>query len=90
MRREYSISSTLHLAFGEVGHEWVIEDRFTVRLGMGFAKAFAASTSVDADFTDLGPQFAVFGNAAAAYLDDLYTSYVYVPTLSFGAGYRFR
>ena len=50
----------------------------------------AADTSVDARFTPVLPGAnAELETFAEEYLDDLYTTYVISPTLSFGAGYVF-
>ncbi len=89
--REFDVTSTLHLLVIEAGYEWtLLDDHLVIRAAAGFAGALGASTSVEPQFTPLVP-FAInaYTDATATYLDDLYTSYVFTPTVTIGAGYRF-
>jgi hypothetical protein len=86
--RAYSVSSTLHLAFIDVGYEFFISRHVFLRASLGFAGALAASTTVEADAPEPN-QYARFAGAAGDYLDELYTSYVFLPTLGIAVGHRF-
>jgi hypothetical protein len=87
----FRASSLVHMFDAEIGYMWaMIEDHLTIRLALGFAGTVASSTSV-------GPLFAPSQPAAVdewtarseAFLDGIYTKYLFLPLLSVGMGYRF-
>jgi len=85
--RPFDLRSTLHMADVEVGWNFALS-RLGLRVAIGGAFTFAASTHVSAGYTPLSPQLAEeFARAAEAYLDDVYTSYVFTPVLSVSASY---
>jgi hypothetical protein len=88
--RHYRVSSTLHLVMLEFGWEQPILDWLFVRGGLGFAGAQGASSSIEPTFSDVNAQLLnEYCKQSAEYLDQLYTTYVYTPTLTLGVGVRF-
>lgn len=88
--RTYAIDSTLHMLDVELGWQWLAWQRVTFRLGLGAALTIGATTSIEPNQPPLYPQVSRhFTEQAADYLDHVYTSYVFTPTVSFAAGYRF-
>ncbi|MBI4700951.1 MAG: hypothetical protein HY744_07285 [Deltaproteobacteria bacterium] len=89
----FSVGSRLHLLVAEAGYEWLLWDRLVIRAAAGFAGTVAAKTKAEAQFSTgrakIDALITEFGNYGAAYLDDIYTSYVYTPTITVAAGYRF-
>jgi hypothetical protein len=88
----YNVSSTLQMIDADLGWEWkLFGDRMVIEAGLGFSATLAASTSATPETTTAhGTKVRdAFGDAAAKYLDGLYTSYVYVPVATVAAGYRF-
>ncbi len=89
---EYAVNSTLHLIGLEVGWQWVIAERWTIRTALGGAFTVAAASTVEAEFSVPRAGTALvdaFEGIAEQYLDDTYTSYVHTATVSVAAGYRF-
>ncbi|MEL6179234.1 MAG: hypothetical protein AAFS10_09780 [Myxococcota bacterium] len=83
----YDVSCTLHMLDVEVGWEWDLEP-WVMRAAVGAAFTLGSSTDIkpgadDSTFTQALITF------SENYLNDLFTSYVHSPTLSFSAGYRF-
>ena len=88
--RHYRVSSTLHLVVLELGWEQALLDWLFVRGALGFAGAQGASSSIEPTFTDIeAALLRAYCEQAAEYLDQLYTTYVYTPTLTLGVGVRF-
>ncbi len=88
--RAYDIASTLHMIDAEVGWRFILWKNLSLRVALGFAGTFVASTSVDPTFPVVLPQVVhTFTKPAEDYLNDIYTSYVFFPTLSVGLGWRF-
>lgn len=88
--REVAVHSTLDMVDVEVGWEWRLPHRIEVRAALGGAFTFAASTTITPDYTPANPAATqAFNNAAAAYLDNEYTSYVFTPVITVNAGYLF-
>jgi hypothetical protein len=87
---QFDVRSTLHMVDVEVGYELRLVEHLHLRLALGGAFTFAASTSV-------APKNAVvdtfvldqFSARAADYLDGTYTHYVHTPVVSASAGYAF-
>ena len=88
----YTVDSTLHMIDVELGWRWTFLKTWMIRVGLGFAATVYADTAVTPDFAPI-PIVAnavyKFAHAAEAYLDQVYTSYVFTPTLSIGLGFRF-
>ena len=88
--RAYDVSSTLHMIDVEVWWRFILWRGLSLRVALGFAGTFASSTSVDPTFPVILPQVvSAFTKPAEDYLDDVYTSYVFFPTISVGLGWRF-
>ena len=90
---DYFLKSRLTMATIELGHEWIIKERFVVRASLGGLFTLGASTTAEA----LAEEGTPFARARAAgrgvledYLDETYTRYVHTPTLGVEAGWRFR
>lgn len=88
--RHYKVSSTLHLVVLEVGWEQPLLDWLMVRAALGFAGAQGASSSIEPTFSDVDATLLkAYCEQTAEYLDQLYTTYLYTPTLTLGVGVRF-
>lgn len=88
--RHYRVSSTLHLVVLELGWEQALLDWLMVRGAIGFAGAQGASSSIEPTFSDVNAALLnAYCEQAAEYLDQLYTTYVYTPTLTLGVGVKF-
>ena len=87
--RAYQIDSTLHLIDVELGWEWVFDDTWTLRTALGYAGTVASSTTVEAQFpARFTAAVHAIESGTAAYLDDVYTSYVHTAVLTLGIGFR--
>jgi len=75
----------------EIGYMWsVLDDHLTLRLALGFAGTLNAVTTVEPQFTPDDPaRVHTFTSVGAQYLDGVYTTYLFMPVLSFALGYRF-
>ena len=85
----YDVTSTLQMIDADLGWEWTFfRDHLVLEASLGFAGTLAASTSAvpQGTATRVGD---AFGAEAAAYLDSLYTSYIFSPVATVTAGYRF-
>ncbi len=87
----FDVDSTLHLLVVEAGYEWTLfGDHLLIRLAAGFAGTIGSSTTVEPQFKPLLPMLVgSYAKDTAEQLDDIYTSYVFTPTITVGAGYRF-
>ncbi len=82
--------STLHMINIDLGWEFVFWERFILRLAIGAALTVGAHTEVTPNYTPRTPRLVgEFTELAGDYLDGLYRSYVFTPTISVGLGYRF-
>ena len=84
----YSVSSTLHMVDIELGWCWTLFRGLTLRAAVGAALTVGADTSVEPlayQGSRLVKQFSAFSET---YLDDIYTSYVFTPTLTVAVGWR--
>lgn len=87
--RTYDISSTLHMIDAEIGWGFSLWRGLTLRVALGFAGTMAASTSVEPAFPVIIPQVVDgFTKPTEDYLNNIYTSYVFAPTLSVGLGWN--
>lgn len=88
-RLEYDVASTLHMLDLEIGWRFALDERWSLRVALGFAGTVASSTTVAPTYRPLRPEeVAAFTASAEAYLDDIYTGYVHAPTVSVALGYR--
>lgn len=90
---DYDVRSTLHMVDVETGWRWLVwEDRIVLRAALGFAGTVGAKTTMEpkdaSRLTDTAALQAL-AREGEAYLDDLYTRYVFTPVVSVGVGYRF-
>lgn len=90
---DYDVRSTLHMVDVETGWRWLFwEDRIVLRAALGFAGTVGAKTTLEPkDATRLTDSAALqtLAREGEAYLDDIYTRYVFTPVVSVGVGYRF-
>lgn len=87
--RRYRIDSMLHLLTAEVGWEWVFADAWVVRVGAGMVATIAAGTEMGYRAQRSGPlQHDELSAAYAAWLDDVYTSALFAPTVTVALGLR--
>ncbi len=89
--RPYRVASTLHMIDAEIGYMWaVLDDHLTLRLSLGFAGTLNSVTTVEPQFQPVDPAgVKAWTRTGAQYLDGVYTSYLFLPLLSFAIGYRF-
>lgn len=90
---DYDVRSTLHMVDVETGWRWLLwRDRIVLRAALGFAGTVGSKTVLEPkDTTRLTDTAALqtLAREGEAYLDDIYTSYVFTPVVSVGVGYRF-
>ena len=83
----YLVEATLHMFDAEVGWEWWVVDRISLRLGLGVASTIDASASVEED-----GGLPILADAAAEIAEDQLEEnlerYVHTPTLSLAIGVR--
>lgn len=88
--KTYSARSTLHMLDIELGWEWEIVRHLFARVALGGAFTVGSSTTITPDFQPRAPRLTTaFASYGEAYLDDVYTSYVFTPVASVWAGYAF-
>ncbi len=88
-RRDYDVTSTLHMVDVELSYRWVLGPGVVLRVGVGFAGTVAAQSKVTPRYTPiLWSPVRTFTRAAEDYLDDTYTSYVFTPTVTVAVGWR--
>ena len=87
--RELTASSTLHTLDVDLGWRWQLPHRFVIQAGLGGVFTVAASSTIVPDYVPKDPaSTAMYTAEAAAYLDHIYTKYVYSPTIVVSLGYR--
>ncbi|MBK8481943.1 MAG: hypothetical protein IPL40_12335 [Proteobacteria bacterium] len=86
--QSFSVSSRLHMLDVEFGWSWRLGPRWRLRAAVGGAFTVASRTRIEARFKPRAPRaveaFAAYGEA---YLDDIYTSYVFTPVVGASVGY---
>ncbi len=89
----YDVRSTLHMLDVETGWRWLVwRDRIVLNAALGFAGTVASKTTLEPrDPSPLTDTMALrtLANEGEAYLDDIYTDYVFTPVVTVGIGYRF-
>jgi len=86
----FSATATLHMIDLVAGWEWpMLRDHLVVRASVGFAGTVASTTALSPDFTPNRPMaVAQLVGAGEAYLDDIFTRYVFMPTFALGVSWR--
>lgn len=88
--RRFEVRSVLHMLDVELGWEWTVARRLRLRAAIGGAFTVASSTSIDPEYEPSAPRLTEqFTAASEDYLDDIYTTYVHTPVVTFAAGYAF-
>ena len=89
-QKGYNVASLLHMVDVDLGWQWIVSKGLTFRVGIGCALTVGAQTTVTPNFQPraMAAQ-AKFTAAAASYLNETYTSYVFSPTITFAVGWRF-
>lgn len=88
--RGYDVQSILHLLDIELGWQWPVWRGLTFRVALGAALTVWSNTTVTPRFQPRLPGLQEqFTSAAEQYLDNTYRSYVFTPTVTFAAGWRF-
>jgi hypothetical protein len=87
---QYEVNSTLHMIDIELGWQWhVWQRRIMLAVAVGFLGTVGSSTSVTPLTTSAFPALTnAFVRGSAAYLDNIYQSYVFTPTISLVSGYN--
>ncbi|MBM4398140.1 MAG: hypothetical protein FJ087_20945, partial [Deltaproteobacteria bacterium] len=86
----YGIKTQIHMIDAEIGYEWILWKHVTIRAAVGFAGTVGAATSISPPSSSKFPKVAAeFARDSEAYLDDVFTSYVFTPVVSVAAGWRF-
>lgn len=89
----YDVRSTLHMVDFETGWRWLLwRDRIVLTAAVGFAGTVGAKTVLEPkDASPLTDTAALktLVDEGEAYLDDIYTSYVFATVATVGVGYRF-
>ena len=81
-----SLDSTLHGLEAMLGYRWVI-DGLSIRVGLGMFATLGAAASISVD-SPLNPNLtAELARLGEDYLEDIYRSYVFTPSLGVGVGY---
>jgi hypothetical protein len=84
----FDISTTVQGITFEIGWVWLIEDRWQLRAGIGGMHTFASSTNINKRNGNETADDRSLESAAAAYIDNVMTTYVYSPMVTFTAGFR--
>ena len=89
---EYDIASTLHMLDVELGWEWLLFDQLTLRTALAYTGTMGSSTTVEALFDSDRPvvqdAIGAFEATSAAYLDDVYSSYVHSAVVTIAVGWQ--
>jgi hypothetical protein len=84
----FDISTTVQGITFEIGWVWLIEDRWQLRAGLGGMHTFASSSTITKRGGHETADDKTLENGAAAYIDNVMTTYVYSPMITFTAGFR--
>ena len=88
--RSYTVGSLLHQADVELGWQWSVGERWTVRAALGGAFTFKSAATVEPDYEPAVPVLTeAFTTLAENELNDVYQQYVHLPVLSLSVGYVF-
>ena len=80
------LRSTLHGIDAQIGYRWHLGS-VTVRLGLGFFATVGSAATIDVD-SPLNPELTdELSRLGEDYLEDIYQSYVFTPSLGLGIGY---
>lgn len=88
-----AMNSRLHMIDMELGWDFELGERASLRLGAGWAYTLYSKTRVVAEFEESTQmpedEVALFEEISGKYLDAIYRSYVHPPSLSLAFGVRF-
>ena len=88
--RTYDVTSTLHMLDVEIGWRYELWRGLTLRAAVGFAGTLGAQSEVAPAYRVVARRAVeAFTGAAERYLNDVYSTYVFTPVVSFALGYRF-
>lgn len=88
--KTYDAKATLHMVDAEVGWDFAVWERLSVRLAIGGAFTVASSTTIEPTYSPRAPRLVQeFTAEGEKYLDDTFTSYVFTPVVGLGVGYLF-
>jgi hypothetical protein len=89
IRRRYEFDSTLHLLTVEVGWEWVLGDAWVIRVAGGMIAAVGSQTRMGYRTRRGGTlEHDEISQAYERWLDDVYCSALFVPTVTVALGLR--
>ncbi len=85
----YDVDATLHMLDAEIGWEWWIADRLSLRLGLGAATTLDSNSSVEPTSARRLPLVTgIFTSIAERELDQVLERYVHTPTITAAIGWR--
>jgi hypothetical protein len=87
--RRYEVDSLLHLADVELGWQWTVRERWTVRAALGGAFTFKSAATVEPEYEAIPVLTDLFTTLAEDELNEVYRKYVHLPVLSLSVGYVF-
>jgi hypothetical protein len=87
---DYTVDSLLHMVDVELGWQWEVRERWTVRAAVGGALTFKSAATVEPDFEPAVPAVTnLFTSLAEGELNRVYQRYVRLPVVSLSVGYVF-
>jgi hypothetical protein len=86
--RPFQLDAMLHMADVEVGYDFHLSRRWQIRAAIGGAFTFAASVHIEPGFLPVSSQLVnQFSRDAEVYLEDVFTSYGFMPVASVSVAY---
>jgi hypothetical protein len=86
-----SASSVLHMLDVEIGWAWLVWESWQLRAAIGGAFTVASSTTIEPDYTPRSWRATqALTDYGEAYLNDVYTAYVFAPVVSVSFGRAIR
>nr|HEX4315100.1 hypothetical protein [Kofleriaceae bacterium] len=87
--KSFEIDSHLHTLDAELGWRWRLDHNLLLQVALGGVFTIGAGTAITPNYAPKDPAAtAAYTREADAYLDHIYTSYVFSPTVIVTAGYR--
>lgn len=83
----FDVAASVHLLHVEAGWQWELGDYVWLRTGIGWGFSIASATTVDAQ-TSRNRGISAFETLTENYIDDLFTSYVHPPQITFAIGWQ--
>jgi hypothetical protein len=86
-----ALSSVMHAFHLTLAWSWALADHWSLRASIGYMQVVASSTSMTVQSSRLQsrPGTAELEQALDAYLNDIFTTYVKIPTIGLTLNYRF-